>query len=540
MGIWKCYVGFSSGRSLNDVFAESEKSADGNSNSSKNFDSVSNSSQDPVQKVIGFPSGQIFEKMSRISSFANQMEVITGTRVSGWIPEEEAIGTYLLDQDDLSKLTPIRKVHSSLDADEEPWLLYRKRDIIRTSLIKWGSLENIEKERTRRINFRQLKLQASQSRMDILERKRTRRLESASSSTNPLKQRTIRLKQEKGGSGAATVVATSLAATTAIVIAKISAAVYTGSMAMFSESIRSSFDVVNQIFYASGIYLSGKKPTVEHPYGFGTSGYLNSLVSSAVLLFGGGAYCIYEGIHAYQHPGVIESPSFAAAVLVFALLAEGRTLQIAVQEMKERAKHLGLTYWEYLKNGPDPFTASILAEDAIAVGSGFCALSFLFCAFSTGDAHWDAAGSIACGSLAALVALFNLRRNYLYLHSRAVPVPYRDRAKQLILSNPIVSSLHEVKATVLMPNVFLFRAEIMVDATRVNELVLKQHCNLEEKVEKLFGQSRSVENNRLVLRDFLEEYGEYFVLVQGDQIDQIEQMIREEMPEFKFIDLEIV
>ena len=88
-------------------------------------------------------------------------------------------------------------------------------------------------------------------------------------------------------------------------LAKGVAFAYTGSHSMYSETIHSAADTLNQIVLAYGINKSTQDSDTEHPYGYSNMPYVSSLVSAVAIFFMGAGLSINHGIHGLSHPQVI-------------------------------------------------------------------------------------------------------------------------------------------------------------------------------------------------------------------------------------------
>jgi divalent metal cation (Fe/Co/Zn/Cd) transporter len=123
-----------------------------------------------------------------------------------------------------------------------------------------------------------------------------------------------------------------------------------------------------------------------------------------LLFLGGGVYSIYEGVHKLRHPSPVESPLIAIAILGFALAIEGWALLGAYKAIKARSN--GRPLLRYLKETKDSDLVVIFGEDSAAVLGLALALLAVIVAWITGDAHWDAAGTLAIGVVLVSVAIF--------------------------------------------------------------------------------------------------------------------------------------
>jgi divalent metal cation (Fe/Co/Zn/Cd) transporter len=97
-------------------------------------------------------------------------------------------------------------------------------------------------------------------------------------------------------SGSLRVIIAAIAGNVAIAICKFSAALVTGSAAMYSEAIHSAVDTGNELLLLFGMRRADKPPDAEHPFGYGLQLYFWVFVV-AVMIFGLGALvAFYEGV----------------------------------------------------------------------------------------------------------------------------------------------------------------------------------------------------------------------------------------------------
>jgi cation diffusion facilitator family transporter len=206
------------------------------------------------------------------------------------------------------------------------------------------------------------------------------------------------------GSGSLKSIFYALGANLAIAIAKFVAAIVTGSGSMLAEAIHSIADCGNQGLLLFGIKQSKKPPSQAHPLGYGKNIYFWSFIVALMLFSMGGLFSIYEGIHKLAHSEPIHSPWIAIGVLIFAFCAEGLSLLGCLKEIKKDREERSLNQW---------FKETRKSELLVVFGEDLAALLgilFAFLAVSltmlTGDAIFDAYGSIAIGCLLVVVAVF--------------------------------------------------------------------------------------------------------------------------------------
>jgi hypothetical protein len=178
-------------------------------------------------------------------------------------------------------------------------------------------------------------------------------------------------------------------------------------------------------------------------------------------------------------------------------------------------------------------------------------LSFVSLFFA--DGFLFSKGGVFGATLCIYVGALNMRRNYSYLHSRAVPEIYRARAIEIISASPIVEyffivsgdfsnflsfrSVHDVKAVVLQPHVYQLKAEIVVNGAALTDLVEKNHKREMQQLRRRFEGMPS-DSHRYQVYNY--HFSDLSQVSLGKETDEIEARIRKIMPEFRHIEIETV
>jgi cation diffusion facilitator family transporter len=188
-----------------------------------------------------------------------------------------------------------------------------------------------------------------------------------------------------------------------IAVAKTIGAVFTGSSSMLAEAIHSYADCANQGLLLWGMREGRRKPSPDHPLGYGKAIYFWSFIVAIMLFSMGGLFSIYEGIHKLQAHEPIEYAWVAIAILTFGIAAESVSLWGCLREVnKDRGSQ---ALWQWFRSSRQSELLVVLAEDLAALGGLVLALAFIALAMVTGNPMWDAAGSICIGALLVLVAV---------------------------------------------------------------------------------------------------------------------------------------
>ncbi len=189
-----------------------------------------------------------------------------------------------------------------------------------------------------------------------------------------------------------------------IAVAKLGAALITGSGALLAEAIHTFADCGNQLLLLKGVKEGKRPPDAAHPLGYGRTVYFWSFMVALLLFTGGGVFSIYEGVHHFLHPEPIESAGVAVGILLFSLALEGWATLGNIKEMNGRRGQT--SFFQFLKNTKDSDLVVVFGENAAAVlGLGF-ALVAVGLASVTGDSRFDALGSLGVGVILVGVAVF--------------------------------------------------------------------------------------------------------------------------------------
>ena len=189
-----------------------------------------------------------------------------------------------------------------------------------------------------------------------------------------------------------------------ITLAKVVAAIVTGSGAMLAEAIHTAADCTNQLLLFVGLRQARRPPDREHPLGYGRNIYFWSFIVALLLFSGGGVFSIYEGIHKLRQPEPVERVWLAFAILGFSLLLEGASTVANIKELRHRAA--GTPFFRYLRRTKDSDLVVVFGENAGASLGLLLAMAALAVATVTGDSRWDAIGSLAVGLVLVGVSIF--------------------------------------------------------------------------------------------------------------------------------------
>jgi cation diffusion facilitator family transporter len=259
-----------------------------------------------------------------------------------------------------------------------------------------------------------------------------------------------------------------LGANLAIAAAKTGAAITTGSSAMLAEAIHSYADAGNQGLLLWGMKQAKRPPSVEYPLGWGKAVFFWSFIVALVLFSLGGLFSVYEGWHKLAHPEDLKWPWVAVGILVFGLAAETVSLRACLQEVNKVRGTRSL--WRWFRTSRQSELVVILGEDLAALLGLALALIAVVATMLTGDAMWDALGSIAIGVVLILVAaLIAIEIKGLLIGQSADP-ELVERMRQFLERHDGVEKVHRM-ITMQMGTSLMVALKAKMKARSAAELV---------------------------------------------------------------------
>ncbi len=189
-----------------------------------------------------------------------------------------------------------------------------------------------------------------------------------------------------------------------IFVAKLGAALFTGSGAMMAESVHSLADCGNQVLLLYGVRKAQRPPSPDYPLGHGREIYFWSFLVALMLFSVGGVFSVYEGWHKLHHSEPLTQPWWALFVLLFSIAAEGFSMRTCMQEANKARE--GRSLWKWFRQSRQSELIVIFGEnlaDLLGLGTGLVAV---IATMATGDPMWDAIGTLVIGVLLIVVAVF--------------------------------------------------------------------------------------------------------------------------------------
>jgi len=271
------------------------------------------------------------------------------------------------------------------------------------------------------------------------------------------------------------------AANLGIALAKLAAAVHTGSTSMLAEAIHSGADTGNQLLLLLGLRQSERPPDPEHPLGYGKDIYFWSFVVALMLFSMGGLFSIYEGVHKFDSDEPIENTGVALAVLGVSIVLESVSLRGCLREVKHLRGRRSL--WRWVNESRNAELVVVLGEDVAALLGLSFAFVFVVLAAVTGNRHYDALGSLAIGVLLVVVAVFVASRVKELLIGRSADPHVAEVIESEIGADPQILWVYNVITLQIGAQIMLAAKVRMRDGLLIEDAC--EHINrLERRVKE--------------------------------------------------------
>jgi cation diffusion facilitator family transporter len=273
--------------------------------------------------------------------------------------------------------------------------------------------------------------------------------------------------------GSTRAVVAALLANSGIAVTKLLAFLLTGASSMLAEAIHSVADSGNQGLLLLGGRRARRRPTEEHPFGFGRERYVYAFIVSIVLFSVGGLFALYEAYHkahelhvTHGHPeGSLLDSRWAwvpIVVLVAAIVMEGFSFRTAIREtghVKGEA-----SYIEFVRRAKQPELPVILLEDLAALCGLVFALLGVGLSLLTDNLWFDVIGTGLIGLLLVTVAIvLGVETKSLLIGESASAAAEQRIADALAGTDGILRVVH-LKTMHLGPDELLVAAKIAVPA----------------------------------------------------------------------------
>jgi len=268
-----------------------------------------------------------------------------------------------------------------------------------------------------------------------------------------------------------------------VAIAKTVAAIITSSASMVAEAAHSWADAGNEIFLLIADRQGGRKKDERHPLGYGRSAFVWSLIAAFGIFTAGAIVSIMHGIQELASDEPVESPVIAYIVLGIAFVLEGASFTQALVRSRRLARERGSSTWDFVIQTSDTTLRAVFFEDAAALIGLVLAGGSIALHEVTGEAVWDAVGSILVGILLAIVAVLLIGRNLAFIVGTSASPELRSRVGRALLEAPAIERVTYLHIEYVGPNRLFIVAEIDLSGDEREHDVARRLREVERQIE---------------------------------------------------------
>jgi cation diffusion facilitator family transporter len=272
-----------------------------------------------------------------------------------------------------------------------------------------------------------------------------------------------------------------LAAGLGVALAKVGAAVFTGSAALAAEAAHSLADSGNDLFLFVAQRRSSRPADDQHPLGYGREAYFWALIAAMGVFVTAAAFSLREGIDELIHPSATSSFAVAYVVLAISTVLDIVSFRQSAGQMASRARRYNREFLEETRVTSDPSVRAVFVEDAVSVSGDVIALAALALNQITGSSIPQGVAAVFIALVLIRVSLRLIQRSHDFLvgaWARAaggpegrdvagVTQPMRpadeERARAFLLEYPGVTAIREFLVTFLGPDRIWIVARVDID-----------------------------------------------------------------------------
>ena len=270
----------------------------------------------------------------------------------------------------------------------------------------------------------------------------------------------------------------------AIAGAKTIVALITGSASMLAESAHSWADTGNEVLLFIADHRSRRKADSSHPLGYGREAYVWSMFAALGLFAAGAAVSVWNGVTRLTESSEDVSYFWAYVVLAIAFVLEGISFRQAFGQARGEAHRLERDVLEHALATSDPTLRAVFAEDAAALVGLVIAAAGILLHQLTGNAVYDAAGSILVGLLLGVVAVILINRNRRFLTGQESDSRTRDAALRRLKEMPEITRVAYLRLEFVGPRQVVLVASVDLTGDQPETRVAYILRDLERRVEE--------------------------------------------------------
>src|ERR1700722_3465251 len=266
-----------------------------------------------------------------------------------------------------------------------------------------------------------------------------------------------------------------------VALAKLGAAVFTGSAALAAEAAHSLADSGNDLSLFVAQRRSSRPADDQHPLGDGREAYFWALIAALGVFVVAAAFSLREGIDELIHPSVTSSFAVAYVVLAISTVLDLVSFRQSAGQMIRRARYYHREFLEETRVTSDPSLRAVFVEDAVSVSGDLIAFAALALNQITGSSIPQAVAAVLIALVLIRISLRLIQRSHDFLVGSWTGAPGgppgrdaagftqplqpadKDRVRAVLLGYPGVTAIRELLFTFVGPGQLWVVARVSVE-----------------------------------------------------------------------------
>ena len=266
-----------------------------------------------------------------------------------------------------------------------------------------------------------------------------------------------------------------------VTLAKVGAAVFTGSTALAAEAAHSLADNASDLSLFIAQRRSSRPADDQHPLGHGREAYFWALIAALGAFIAAAAFSLRDGIEELIHPSATSSFAVAYVVLAISTVLDLMSIQQSAGQMARRARRYHREFLQESRVTSDPSLRAVFTEDAVSVSGDVIALAALALNQITGSSVFQGVAAVLIAVVMIRVSLRLISRSHDFLVGAwagagggpqgrdvaGVTQPLRpadeDRIRAFLLGYPGVTAIRQLLFTFVGPGRLWIVARIDID-----------------------------------------------------------------------------
>jgi len=228
---------------------------------------------------------------------------------------------------------------------------------------------------------------------------------------------------------------------------------------MLTEGVHSLVDTGNELLLLYGVRRGRRAVDEWHPFGYGKTTYVWSLIVALSVFSVGGGISVYEGIISLTGTPKLSDPTWNYLVLGIAAVFQGWSWRVSQLEL-DRHRHAGESLWRASQRDMDVLVFTVLVEDSAAlIGIGIAALG-VWLSHALNNPYLDPAASVVIGLVLIASAALLARKSVSLLVGVSLDREQLARLRQILTADPAVERVGHLLTMRLGPDSVLLTAAI--------------------------------------------------------------------------------